>query len=85
MAKPPKKRSKHSARDIAEEIVRRAIVGEPGRERLPYVLHLSDPPTQHQRLQLAAVRLMRHPVAIMPVPCATVQEWVERYGKPRGG
>jgi len=63
------------AREIAAEIVRRA-----GRV---YVIRLSDPPTASERLQFAAARLMRWPVAIMPMRCATVDEWLARYGPDR--
>ena len=63
------------ARDIAAEIVRRA-----GR---PYVIRLSEPPTAAERLQLTAARLMRWPIAIMPRRCATVAEWLARYGRQR--
>ena len=69
-------------RAVAEEILRRAgKVDEHGNRVLPYVIHLSEPPTASQRLQLAAVRLLGRPVAIMPVPCATVEEWAERHGR----
>lgn len=70
------RRSRPSAGDLAEEIVRRALEG---RAELPYVVHLRDPPTAKQQLLLAACRLMRQPIAIMPVPCATLDEWVARY------
>jgi hypothetical protein len=79
MAMRPRKRAKVSGRALAEEILRRAgKVDETGARVLPYVIHLSDPPTPGERLQLAAVRLLGKPVAIMPTPCATVEEWLER-------
>ena len=71
-----KRRSRPSAADLAEEIVRRALEG---RSDLPYVVHLSDPPTPKEQLLLAACRLMRKPIAIMPKKCETVKEWVCRY------
>jgi hypothetical protein len=73
----PKSRatSVSDAREIAAEIVRRA-----GRV---YVIRLSDPPTASERLQLAAARLMRWPVAIMPARCATIEEWLARYAPDR--
>jgi hypothetical protein len=80
MAKPRRRLNSLSAHDLAEEIVRRASkVDEAGASILPYVIHLSDPPTAQERLQLAAVRLLGKPVAIMPTPCATVEEWLARY------
>jgi hypothetical protein len=72
------------ARDIAAEIVRRAMAsqGAPGPDggagRI-YVIRLSDPPTASERLQLTAARLMGWPVAIMPMPCRTTAEWLDRY------
>jgi hypothetical protein len=58
-------------RDIAAEIVQRA-----GRV---YVIRLSDPPTASERVQLTAARLMRWPVAIVPVQSRSVAEWLDRY------
>jgi hypothetical protein len=74
------RRRKATPRDLAEEIVRRAnassqsgIVG--------YVVRLSDPPAPGELIQLAACRILRQPIAIMPAVCASVEEWVERYGR----
>jgi hypothetical protein len=60
-------------RELAAEIIRRAggIC----------IIRLSDPPTSLQRLQLAGARLQGSPIAIMPVRCRTVDEWLERYAK----
>jgi hypothetical protein len=41
---------------------------------------LSEPPTPLERLQLMAARLLQRPVAIVPHPCKTTDEWMERYG-----
>jgi len=38
-----------------------------------------NPPKPHEQLQLAASRILRRPVAIMPATCSTVGEWIERY------
>lgn len=46
---------------------------------LPYVVRLSDPPTPHERLQLSACQILRHPIAIVPVACANMEEWLDRY------
>jgi hypothetical protein len=43
---------------------------------------MSDPPTTLERLELLAARLRGTPVAIMPHPCKTADEWMERYGTP---
>ena len=72
--KPNEKRRRPlpNPRDIALEIVRRARVRAGDAERFdgfPYVLRLSDPPT----------RLLRTPIAIVPHPCKTTDEWMARY------
>jgi hypothetical protein len=81
----PQRRSANvGARDLAAEIIRRARAtagSADGDGLLPYVVRLSDPPTPHERLLLAACQILRHPIAIMPLSCLTVQEWSERYGK----
>ena len=50
-----------------------------GADRLPYVVRLSEPPTPHERLQLAACHILRHPIAIVPATCLTAPEWSEKY------
>ena len=78
MSKRPRPRL--DARELALEIVRRAAaVG--GNDFAPYVVRLSNPPTAHERLQLAAVRILRRPIAIMPTKCLTVGEWIARFGR----
>jgi hypothetical protein len=72
-------RAKLSVHELAEEIVRR-VMAESFDGRLPYVIRLSDPPTAQEQLQLAACRLMGQPFAILPAVCATMDEWIERYG-----
>ena len=66
-------------RDLAAEIVRRAVDGRPDKGP-PYVVSLSEPPNPKEQLLLAICRLMRQPIAIMPTKCDTVEEWVKRYG-----
>jgi hypothetical protein len=81
---PKRMPAKVEARDLAAEIIRRARAtgdSSDGSDLLPYVVRLSDPPTPHERLQLAACRILRHPIAVMPATCLTVQEWSERYSK----
>lgn len=74
MSKRPRK---SDARDLAAEIVRRcaAADGSAG-----YVVSLSNPPTANERLQLAASRILRRPIAIMQAKCLTVSEWMARFG-----
>ena len=69
---------KITQRDLAEEIVRRAS-GPDG--MLGYVVRLSDPPTPDQLVRLAAFRILRQPVAIVPAPYASVEGWAKHYGK----
>lgn len=75
--------AKVAPRDLAAEIIRRVRASTANSESpdsLPYVVHLSDPPTAEERLQLMACRLMRQPIVIVPGKCLTVEEWVQRYG-----
>jgi hypothetical protein len=72
---PKRMPAKVEARDLAAEVIRRARTtgdSSDGSDLLPYVVRLSDPPTPHERLQLAACRILRHPIAIMPATCLTV-------------
>ena len=68
-----------SPRDIAAEIVRR-VASANAETGGGYVVRLSDPRTPGERLQLLAARLERRPIAIMPHKCATMEEWLARYG-----
>jgi hypothetical protein len=75
------RRLKIEPHDVAAEIIRRAG----GNANLGYVVHLSDPPTVQERLIFAASRLAGQPFAILPKPCASVEEWLNRYGtRPAG-
>jgi hypothetical protein len=77
--------AKVEPRDLAAEIIRRARTagkGSGGECLLPYVVRLTEPPTAQERLQLAACKILRHRIAIMPTKCLTVREWSERYVKP---
>jgi hypothetical protein len=49
-------------------------------DRHTYVVSLSEPPPPKEQLLLAACRLMRQPIAIMPTKCDTVEEWVKLDG-----
>jgi hypothetical protein len=61
--------------DLAAEIFRRT-----GGVDLGYVVHLSDPPTNRERLLLVAHRLTGKPFAIVPRSASSVEEWLGRYG-----
>jgi hypothetical protein len=71
------------AQDLAAEIIRRAAAAQG--QGPTYVVRLTAPPTWPERLQLMAARLQGTPVAIMPRPCKTVDEWIERYGGLKDG
>jgi hypothetical protein len=84
---PNRIKAKVEPRDIAAEIIRRvraSTANSDNPDSLPYVVHLSEPPTPEERLQLAACRLMRQPIVIVPGKCLTVEEWVQRYGSRSG-
>jgi hypothetical protein len=66
------------ARDLAAEIVKRRA--QAGRS-ISYVVCISDPPTANERLQLAAARILRRPIAVMPAKCLSVGEWIARFGR----
>ena len=73
-----------SPRELALEIARRAAVraGRPHSPGImPYVVRVSNPITAFEKLQLAAARLARTPVAIMPHRCPTMDEWTARYAQ----
>jgi hypothetical protein len=76
-AEPPRLSDQQAA---ALEFVRREALRS-GREirAVLRLIRVSDPPTPSEKLLLAAVRLLRSPHAIMPYPCQTVGEWMQRY------
>jgi hypothetical protein len=47
---------------------------------IAYVLRLARPTTFQERLQLAAARLQRRPIVIMPHKC-TMEDCITRYGR----
>jgi hypothetical protein len=55
------KRAPPDARDLAAEIIRRTNAAA----SCSQVIHLHDPPTAGERLQLAAARILRQTVAIV--------------------
>jgi hypothetical protein len=81
---PRRVASKPNAQDVAAEIIRRVRAGSANSDSpggLPYVVHISDPPTTEERLQLAACRLLRQPIVLVPGKCLSIEEWVEKYGE----
>jgi hypothetical protein len=74
MTRPPKSRA--TAQDIATEIIRRAAAT--GGKR--HIIRLSAPPAGQEILLLWAARLERRPIMVMPHKCATMAEWLDRYG-----
>jgi hypothetical protein len=84
---PKRSKAKVEPRDLAAEIIRRvraSTAKSDSPDSLPYVVHLSEPPTTEERLQLAACRLMQQPIVIVPGKCLTVEEWVQRYASKSG-
>ena len=80
-------KAKVEPRDLAAEIIRRVRASTANSDSpgpLPYVVHVSEPPTAEERLQLAACRLMHQPIVIVPGKCLTVEEWVQRYARQSG-
>jgi hypothetical protein len=73
-----KRPEKSDARDLAAEIVRRCAAAGGSAS---YVVRLGDPPTANERLQLAAARILRRPIAIMPTKCLNVAQWIARFGR----
>ena len=67
-----------NARDLAAEIIRRADVAG----RCSRIIHLHEPAEVREHLQLAAARISRQTVAIVPAKSATVEEWLQLYGPP---
>jgi hypothetical protein len=61
---------------VAAEIIRLAAplahLGGEGND-FPYVVRLSNTPKPREQLQLAASRILRRPIAIMPVKCSPIQ------------
>ena len=83
----PKPVANVEPRELAAEIIRRvraSTANSDSANSLPYVIHLSDPPTTEERLQLAACRLMQQPIVVVPGKCLTVEEWVQRYASRSG-
>lgn len=64
-----------NAHDLAAEIIRRTNAGDAGSQ----VIHLHEPPEARELLQLAAARILRQTVAIVPARCADIDEWLRRY------
>ena len=69
-----------TAYDVAGEIIRRVTAAN-AQTGGGYVVRLSKPPTLSERLQLMAAHLERRPIVILPHKCASVEEWIARYGK----
>jgi hypothetical protein len=63
------------ARDLAAEIIRRTNAGNVCSQ----VIHLHEPPETRELLQLAAARILRQTIAIVPAKCATIEEWLQQY------
>ena len=62
--------------ELAAEIIRRTNATN----SCSQVIHVHEPPEPRELLQLAAARILRQSVAIVPAKCATIEEWLQRYG-----
>jgi hypothetical protein len=69
------RRAPPNARDLAAEIIRRTNAANSGAQ----VIHVHEPPEARELMQMAAARILRQTVAIVPARCATVEEWLQRY------
>ena len=69
------RRAPPNAHDLAAEIIRRTNAAN----SCSQVIHLHEPPEARELLQLAAARILRQTVAIVPAKCATIEEWLQRY------
>jgi len=50
----------------------------------PYVIRLSDPPTEPELAQMRRNNTAGKPFVVMPHKCATADEWMARYAlEPR--
>ena len=71
-------------RAAALEIVRREALGCGRSPRsVLSVVRVSEPPTNAERLVLAAVRLLKSPHVIMPHHCETADEWLATHATGR--
>ena len=70
-----RRRVSANAQELAAEIIRRTNAANIGSQ----VIHLHEPPEARDLLQLAAARILRLTVAIVPAKCATIEEWLQRY------
>jgi hypothetical protein len=61
----------------------RAVIAQGGTGTSISVVHVSNPMTVPERIQLIAAKRQGSPFAIMPVRCRTTAEWVQHYANPR--
>jgi hypothetical protein len=45
-----------------------------------YVIHGSDPPTADELSEISRAKAEGRRVAVLPRVCATVEEWIAKYG-----
>ena len=48
--------------------------------RCCYVINCSDPPTADELLEISQAKADSRRVAMLPRVCATVEEWIAKYG-----
>lgn len=69
------RRTPPNAHDLAAEIIRRTNAAN----SCSQIIRLHEPPEPRELLQLAAARILRQTVAIVPAKCATIEVWLQRY------
>jgi hypothetical protein len=50
------------------------------KRRASYVINCSDPPTADESLEISRAKAEGRRVAVLPRVCATVEEWIAKYG-----
>ena len=45
-----------------------------------YAIHCSDPPTSDELSEISRAKVESRRVAMLPRVCATVEEWIAKYG-----
>ncbi len=55
------------------------------REDYPYVIHVSDPPTEAELAAMERNRAAGRPFVVAPQTSGSVEEWLAKYGPTRTG
>jgi hypothetical protein len=63
----------------------RKLESATGREDYPYVIHVSDPPTEAELAAMERNRTAGRPFVVVGHRCETVEEWLARYAPKEAG